>query len=83
MNNIRVGKTKRRRMRHLVFFAITSKQSAKQTISTKCVFVSVVNISGVGNRAIDILKEKELLKKWLHFPNNYGSILLMENKCIS
>ena len=30
--NVRVQKTKRRRRRHLVFAAITSKQSAKQTI---------------------------------------------------
>lgn len=30
---------------------------------------------GVGDRAI-------LFKKQLHFLNNYGNILLMENKCI-
>ena len=38
--NICGEKTKRRRMRHLVFSAIMSKPSAKQMISTKCVFAS-------------------------------------------
>ncbi len=41
------------------------------------------NVSGVGNHAIDILKERRIIKKGLHFKWNYDTILLMENKCIS
>ena len=48
--NVSEEKNKRRRMRHLFFFVITSKQSAKQTISTECEFASRVKISEEKNK---------------------------------
>lgn len=67
--NVREQKTKRRRMRHLVFAAKTSKQSAKQTSESESAGLQVLGARGktmgLAKRAVSAKKafrpEEELL----------------------